>query len=43
MRVRRLRKLVFLLAMVFALAHIRAGLASDAVTQDVSSDLLVSQ
>lgn len=40
MRVRRLRTLVCVLAMLFALAPIRAGRASDAVTQDEASELL---
>ena len=40
MRVRRLRTLVCVLAMLFALAPIRAGCASDAVTQDEASELL---
>ena len=43
MRVRRLRTLVCVLAMLFALAPIRAGCASDAVTQDEASELLDAQ
>lgn len=43
MRVRRLCTLVCVLAMLFALAPIRAGRASDAVTQDEASALLDAQ
>ena len=39
MRVRRLCTLVCVLAMLFALAPIRAGCASDAVTQDEAEAL----